>query len=162
MSDQNGPAEILRTHNLIKSYRKRRVVDNVSIRVCEGEIVGLLGPNGAGKTTSFRMVVGMINPDAGQVVFKGKDVSRMPMYRRARRGLGYLSQEPSVFRRMSCVDNILAVLEARGVPRKERKEEAEHLLEELQLSHLRTSLADTLLLSTRRLRWSWLHWPEIR
>jgi lipopolysaccharide export system ATP-binding protein len=142
--------EVLRTYGLTKSYRRRRVVDKVSITVHKGEIVGLLGPNGAGKTTSFRMVVGMINPDAGKVVFKGSEVTRMPMYRRARRGLGYLSQEPSVFRKMSALDNILAVLEARGVPRKERKQRATELLAELQLSDLSDSLAETLSGGERR------------
>lgn len=142
--------EVLRTEGLTKSYRRRRVVDQVSITVSKGEIVGLLGPNGAGKTTSFRMVVGMINPDAGRVVFMGNDVTRMPMYRRARRGLGYLSQEPSVFRKMTALDNILAVLEARGVPRVERKQRAKELLAELQLSELSDSLAETLSGGERR------------
>ena len=96
-------SELLHTEGLCKSYRRRRVVDHVSIAVAEGEIVGLLGPNGAGKTTSFRMVVGMISPQAGKVVFHGQDVTRMPMYRRARAGMGYLAQEPSVFRRMSAL-----------------------------------------------------------
>lgn len=142
--------EILHTEGLTKSYRRRRVVNRVALQVREGEIVGLLGPNGAGKTTSFRMLVGMISPDAGRVVFRGEDVTKMPMYRRARRGMGYLSQEPSVFRRMSAIDNILAVLEARGIPKKERLERAEGLLEELQLSHLRDSLAETLSGGERR------------
>src|SRR5262245_15414656 len=113
---------LLRTEGLTKIYRRRRVVDRVSIEISEGEIVGLLGPNGAGKTTSFRMVVGMVTPDAGKVVFHDKDVTRMPMYKRARAGMGYLAQEPSVFRRLSALDNVLAVLEARGEPRKTRRE----------------------------------------
>ena len=113
--------ELLRTENLSKSYRRRKVVNRVSIVVRAGEIVGLLGPNGAGKTTSFRMVVGMITPDEGRVVFASQDVTRMPMYRRARRGMGYLSQEPSVFRKMTVIDNVLAVLEARRVPAGERR-----------------------------------------
>ena len=141
---------LLRTEGLTKSYRRRRVVDRVSIEISEGEIVGLLGPNGAGKTTSFRMVVGMITPDAGKVVFHDKDVTRMPMYRRARAGMGYLAQEPSVFRRLSALDNVLAVLEARGEPRKTRRELAEQLLEELQLSHLSGALAETLSGGERR------------
>ena len=123
-SVSGGGAALLQTEGLSKTYTRRRVVDGVSIHVHEGEIVGLLGPNGAGKTTSFRMVVGMVPPDQGQVRFAGKDITRMPMYRRARRGLGYLSQEPSVFRRMSVLDNVIAVLEARRVPRKERLERA--------------------------------------
>ena len=142
--------QILQATGLSKSYRRRRVVDRVSIGVDEGEIVGLLGPNGAGKTTTFRMVVGMIRPDEGTVAFRGKDVTRLPMYRRARRGMGYLSQEPSVFRRMTALDNVLAVLEARGLPRRERLPRAEALLDELQLSHLRGSYADTLSGGERR------------
>jgi lipopolysaccharide export system ATP-binding protein len=148
VTDANG--QVLSTHDLSKSYRRSRVVDRVSIRVDRGEIVGLLGPNGAGKTTSFRMVVGMIPPDAGRVVFNGQDVTRMPMYRRARRGLGYLSQEPSVFRRMSVIDNVLAVLEARRVPRAERTARATELLDELQLGHLSDNMAETLSGGERR------------
>jgi len=142
--------EILCTTDLTKSYRHRKVVDGVSLSVHKGEIVGLLGPNGAGKTTSFRMVVGMISPDRGTVVFAGKDVTKMPMYRRARRGLGYLSQEPSIFRRMTVIDNILAVLEARRVAKRERIPLAESLLAELQLSHLKDALAETLSGGERR------------
>ncbi|MCC6784369.1 MAG: LPS export ABC transporter ATP-binding protein [Planctomycetes bacterium] len=142
--------ELLHTDGLTKTYRGRRVVDGVSIAVGEGEIVGLLGPNGAGKTTSFRMVVGMITPDRGTVVFDDKDITRMPMYRRARRGLGYLSQEPSVFRKLTVLDNVTAVLEARGVPRKERKDRALGLLEELQLTHLLGSYGETLSGGERR------------
>ncbi len=151
----SAAVEILRAEGLTKTYRRRRVVDDVSLSVCRGEIVGLLGPNGAGKTTSFRMVVGMITPDAGQVMFGAadralKNVTRMPMYRRARRGMGYLSQEASVFRNMSVLDNVLAVLEARRVPRAERLARAEALLEELQLTHLRTSMGATLSGGERR------------
>jgi lipopolysaccharide export system ATP-binding protein len=141
---------LLQTEGLTKTYRRRRVVDGVSIRVEAGEIVGLLGPNGAGKTTSFRMVVGVVPPDRGTVTFDGHDVTRMPMYRRARRGLGYLSQEPSVFRRMSVLDNVLAVLEARRVPRRERLDRAEGLLEELALGHLRDAFGATLSGGERR------------
>ncbi len=147
MSDD---AELLHTEGLTKSYRRRRVVDGVSIRVERGEIVGLLGPNGAGKTTSFRMVVGMVPPDEGTVEFDGRDVTKMPMYRRARRGLGYLSQEPSVFRRMTVLDNVLAVLEARRVPKKERLERAHGLLDELQLGHLVAAYGETLSGGERR------------
>ncbi|MBK8977723.1 MAG: LPS export ABC transporter ATP-binding protein [Planctomycetes bacterium] len=141
---------LLRTEGLTKTYRRRKVVDDVSLRVDHGEIVGLLGPNGAGKTTSFRMVVGMIAPDRGRVLLEGLDVSRMPMYRRARRGLGYLSQEPSVFRRMTVLDNVLAVLEARYVPRRERRERAMGLLAELQLTRLVDAYGDTLSGGERR------------
>ena len=142
--------EILRTEGLVKSYRGRRVVDQVTIRVQEGEIVGLLGPNGAGKTTSFRMVVGMVRPDSGKVMFRGKDISRMPMYRRARLGLGYLAQEASVFRRMSVFDNVACVLEARGVAQKERKQRTTDLLQDLQLNHLPDSLGEQLSGGERR------------
>lgn len=142
--------QLLQTEELTKSYRRRRVVDGVSLSVEEGEIVGLLGPNGAGKTTSFRMVVGMVAPDRGRVMFRGEDVTKMPMYRRARRGLGYLSQEASVFRRMTVMDNVLAVLEARRVPRKERAPLALSLLEELQLTHLLDALGETLSGGERR------------
>ncbi|MGE3173898.1 MAG: LPS export ABC transporter ATP-binding protein [Planctomycetota bacterium] len=141
---------ILATDDLVKAYRGRRVVDQVSIRVHEGEIVGLLGPNGAGKTTSFRMVVGMVRPDQGTVTFGGKDVTRLPMYRRARLGLGYLSQEASVFRRMSVFDNVACVLEARGMPRQQRRARALELLSDLQLTHLVTSLGETLSGGERR------------
>ncbi|MFO1053861.1 MAG: LPS export ABC transporter ATP-binding protein [Planctomycetota bacterium] len=142
--------ELLHTEELTKTYRRRKVVDGVSIAVSEGEIVGLLGRNGAGKTTSFRMVVGMVTPDRGRVIFDGKDITRMPMYRRARRGLGYLSQEPSVFRKMTVLDNVTAVLEAIGVGRKERRSRALELLEELQLTHLLDSLGETLSGGERR------------
>ena len=129
-------APILQTEALVKAYRGRRVVDKVSIRVDEGEIVGLLGPNGAGKTTSFRMVVGMVQPEAGKVMLLGKDVTKLAMYRRARLGLGYLSQESSVFRRMTVFDNVACVLEARGMKRKQREQRAQDLIEDLQLGHL--------------------------
>ncbi|MEZ5966213.1 MAG: LPS export ABC transporter ATP-binding protein [Planctomycetota bacterium] len=143
-------ATLLSTRGLTKTYKRRRVVDDVSIHVDEGEIVGLLGPNGAGKTTTFRMVVGMVKPDTGRVQFHGKDITKMPMYRRARRGLGYLSQEPSVFRNMTVLDNVLAVLEARRVPRAERNDRALELLEELQLTRLLDSKAATLSGGERR------------
>jgi lipopolysaccharide export system ATP-binding protein len=142
--------ELLRTVNLTKSYRKRKVVDRVNLQVHTGEIVGLLGANGAGKTTSFRMVVGMIKPDQGEVTFAGEPVTHMPMYRRARRGMGYLSQEPSVFRNMTSLDNILSVLEARGVAKKERLAIAHDLLADLQLTHLKDSLASNLSGGERR------------
>jgi len=142
--------EILHTANLTKSYRRRCVVDHVSFGISAGEVVGLLGPNGAGKTTSFRMVVGMISPDEGEVIFRDQNITQMPMYRRARLGMGYLSQEPSVFRKMTAADNILAVLEARGVPKAERASRANKLLEELQLGHLRDSQAETLSGGERR------------
>ena len=136
--------EILRTAGLVKAYKGRRVVDRVSIVVNRGEIVGLLGPNGAGKTTTFRMVVGMVTPDEGRVHLSGADVTRQPMYRRARAGLGYLAQQESIFRRMSALDNIRAVLEARGMGRKERDERARELLHDFQLMHVANSVAETM------------------
>ena len=142
--------EILRTEGLVKAYRGRRVVDHVSIRIGEGEIIGLLGPNGAGKTTSFRMVAGMVTPDEGRVVFSGEDITGLPMHKRARKGLGYLSQEPSVFRKMTVLDNVRCVLEARGVPRRERTDMALGLLEELQLTHIVASLGEQLSGGERR------------
>jgi lipopolysaccharide export system ATP-binding protein len=135
---------ILRTHDLIKAYRGRRVVDRVSIVVNEGEIVGLLGPNGAGKTTTFRMVVGMVTPDRGTVQLLDQDVTAMPMYRRARRGLGYLAQQESVFKKMSAIDNIRCVLEARGMRRAAREERARELMQDLQLMHVAGSIAETM------------------
>jgi lipopolysaccharide export system ATP-binding protein len=142
--------EILRTEGLVKAYRGRRVVDHVSIRIGEGEIIGLLGPNGAGKTTSFRMVAGMVTPDEGHVIFGGEDITGLPMHKRARKGLGYLSQEPSVFRKMTVLDNVRCVLEARGVPRRERSDLALELLEELQLTHIVASLGEQLSGGERR------------
>jgi len=141
---------LLRAENLVKAYRRKRVVDKVSLSVHQGEIVGLLGPNGAGKTTSFRMIVGMVPADEGKVFLDGEEITKEPMYRRARRGLGYLSQEPSVFRRMSVQDNILAVLEAVGEPRQTRAERLEELLMELDLTRLRDHIADTLSGGERR------------
>ena len=137
-------AEILRTDGLIKAYKGRRVVDQVGITVREGEIVGLLGPNGAGKTTTFRMVVGMVTPDAGSVSLLGQDVTKQPMYRRARRGLGYLAQQESVFKKMSAIDNIRCVLQARGMRKKERDERARELMGDLQLMHVADSIAETM------------------
>jgi len=143
-----GP--LLSVEGLVKSYKRRRVVDGVHFDVHAGEIVGLLGPNGAGKTTSFRMTVGLIDPDAGSVTLRGKDCTRMPMFRRARLGMGYLPQEQSIFRRLTVRDNLLAVLEAMPMRRKERKSEAERLLGELELAHLGDNIADTLSGGERR------------
>ena len=140
----DAPEEILHTRDLVKAYRGRRVVDQVSLSVREGEIVGLLGPNGAGKTTTFRMVVGMISPDHGSVSLSGEDVTKQPMYRRARRGLGYLAQQESVFKKMSAIDNIRCVLEARGLKRSEREDRARELMQDLQLMHVADSIAETM------------------
>jgi len=141
---------LLDARNLVKTYKRRRVVNEVSLQVFPGEIVGLLGSNGAGKTTSFRMIVGMIRADQGSVYFNGQDITKWPMYRRARLGLGYLSQEPSIFRRLTVEDNILAVLEAIGEPRAKRPARLEELLGELKLTGLRKSMADTLSGGERR------------
>jgi len=129
----------LEAKGLVKTYRKRRVVNNVDLHVSQGEIVGLLGPNGAGKTTTFYMMVGLISPDAGRVLLDREDITRTPMYRRARRGVGYLSQEPSVFRKLTVEENVLAVLQMLGIPRREQKERLEELLDELGIKHLRES-----------------------
>ncbi len=141
---------LLKVESLSKSFRKRKVVDGVSFAVEPGEIVGLLGPNGAGKTTSFRMTVGMLTPDAGTVTLKGEDVTRLPMYKRARLGMGYLSQEPSVFRGLSVEDNIMAVLESRTEDKKDWPEMLEALLEELSLTRVRKSKAYVLSGGERR------------
>lgn len=135
---------LLEVRGLVKSFKQRRVVDGVSFEVHAGEIVGLLGPNGAGKTTSFRMTVGLTRPDAGEVRLLGRECSRLPMYRRARIGMGYLPQELSVFRRLTVRDNLLAVLESLPMRSRERKAEAERLMDELEIGHLRDSFGDTL------------------
>ena len=130
-------AGVLEGRLLTKNYGSRRVVDGIDLQVRSGEIVGLLGPNGAGKTTTFYMLVGMIKPNSGQVLLGEEDVSKLPMYKRARRGLGYLPQEPSVFRRLSVEDNILGILETLDLPRAERVQRMEALLEEMRLTHVR-------------------------
>lgn len=135
---------------LAKSYKKRLVVDNVDLELRQGEIVGLLGPNGAGKTTCFYMIVGLIRPDAGQISLDGTDLSRFPMYKRARHGIGYLAQEPSVFRKLSVEDNVMAVLETMKLSSDERKERLETLLDELSIKHLRTAKAYSLSGGERR------------
>jgi lipopolysaccharide export system ATP-binding protein len=128
---------VLRGDHLVKSYKKRRVVRDVSLEVRQGEVVGLLGPNGAGKTTTFYMIVGMVRPTEGRVYLDDKRIDNIAMYRRARRGIGYLPQEASVFRRMSVEGNIMAVLELRGYPRGKRKQRVDELLEELSITHIR-------------------------
>ncbi len=135
---------LLGTDKLEKSFRQRKVVNGVSILVNPGEIVGLLGPNGAGKTTTFNMVVGVIRPDAGAVKFKDKNVTYWPMHRRARLGIGYLTQEPSVFRKLTVQQNILAILETCRIGRAERKVRLKYLLEELDLTVVAESMAYTL------------------
>ncbi|MDA1275214.1 MAG: LPS export ABC transporter ATP-binding protein [Verrucomicrobia bacterium] len=135
---------LLETENLGKSYRKRRVVDGVNIRVEAGEIVGLLGPNGAGKTTTFNMVVGLVKPDEGAVRFRDAEINRLPMHVRARLGIGYLTQEPSVFRKLTVEQNILAILETCRMDKTERKVRLKYLLDELDLARLAKSYAYTL------------------
>jgi lipopolysaccharide export system ATP-binding protein len=138
------------TSGLIKKYGKRTVVNHVSFEVNQGEIVGLLGPNGAGKTTSFYMVVGLVQPDEGEVFLNDQNITDLPMYKRAQMGIGYLPQEASVFRKLSVEDNISAVLEMRKIPRSEQKEKLESLLEEFHLTHVRKSPGDVLSGGERR------------
>jgi lipopolysaccharide export system ATP-binding protein len=140
----------LRSQSLVKSYSKRKVVNEVSVEVSQGEIVGLLGPNGAGKTTTFYMVVGLIRPDRGRVFLDDQELTDTPMYKRARTGVGYLAQEPSVFRKLTVEDNILAILETMNLSRQERRERLEHLLDELGLKPLRKARAYSLSGGERR------------
>jgi lipopolysaccharide export system ATP-binding protein len=127
---------VLRTEEIVKSYHGKRVVDGVDLEVHQGEVVGLLGPNGAGKTTTFYMIVGLTRPESGKVLVDGDDITQLPMYLRARKGLNYLPQEPSVFRKLTVADNILAVLEHLPYSRQERFEIMENLLHDLRIHHL--------------------------
>src|SRR5271157_10799 len=136
-----APGRLLSTDKLAKAYRQRRVVNGVSIQVNPGEIVGLLGPNGAGKTTTFNMVVGLVKPDEGEVRFQDRDITRLPMHERARQGIGYLTQEPSVFRKLTVAENILAILETCPMSGKERALRLKSLLDELGLARLAGSQA---------------------
>lgn len=140
----------IHTNKLIKSYRNRTVVNEVSINVNQGEIVGLLGPNGAGKTTTFYMVVGLIKPDAGEVFLDDREITRLPMYKRAQLGIGYLPQEASVFRKLSVEDNILSVLEMTDLTKAQQKEKLETLLDEFRLHHVRKNNGDSLSGGERR------------
>ncbi len=142
VAPSNG--QLLATEKLVKEYRSRRVVNGVSITVGAGEIVGLLGPNGAGKTTTFNMVVGVIKPDEGAVKFQGRDITRLPMHKRARLGMGYLTQEPSIFRKLTVEQNILAILETCALSRDERAVRLKYLLDELDMARLAKSKAYTL------------------
>lgn len=128
---------ILRAENLIKQYGSRKVVNDVSLEVNQGEIIGLLGPNGAGKTTSFYIVVGLVKPNSGRVFLDNEDITELPVYKRAQKGVGYLAQEASVFRTLTVEENILAVLEMTKLPKVEQKEKMESLLEEFSLTHVR-------------------------
>jgi lipopolysaccharide export system ATP-binding protein len=140
----------LKSENLVKIYKRRRVVSDVSTQVKQGEIVGLLGPNGAGKTTTFYMIIGFIKPEAGRILLDDDDITSLPMYERARRGIGYLSQEPSVFRKLSVEQNIMAILQMHNISKGEREERLELLLKELDISHLAKNKAYTLSGGERR------------
>ncbi|MCD6365312.1 MAG: LPS export ABC transporter ATP-binding protein [Planctomycetes bacterium] len=141
---------LLEARELVKRYSGRAVVDHVSFTVKQGEIVGLLGRNGAGKTTSFRMTIGMIASESGTVIFDGADVTKIPMYKRARRGMGYLSQEPSIFRRLTVRQNIMAIMETARISRHERNKRCDQLLEQFNLAHVSGQLARTLSGGERR------------
>ncbi|HMJ69474.1 MAG TPA: LPS export ABC transporter ATP-binding protein [Cyclobacteriaceae bacterium] len=141
---------ILRAEQLVKRYKKRTVVNHVSVEVQQGEIVGLLGPNGAGKTTSFYMMVGLIKPNEGQIFLENNNITSLPMYRRAKLGIGYLAQEPSIFRRLTVEENLMAPLEMMDMPKKDRKEKVDRLLEEFKLSHVRKNLGMVLSGGERR------------
>lgn len=141
---------VIRAESLVKKYKNRTVVNNVSIEVAQGQIIGLLGPNGAGKTTTFYMVVGLIQTDKGRIYLNDKDITKVPMYKRAQFGIGYLPQEASVFRKLSVEDNILAILEMRGYKKREQKEKLEELLEEFRLTHVRKNNGDSLSGGERR------------
>jgi lipopolysaccharide export system ATP-binding protein len=142
--------QTLETIDLVKSYNGRVVVDRVSLKIRAGEVVGLLGPNGAGKTTTFYMIIGLIKPDRGKVVFNGENISELPMYQRARRGITYLPQEPSVFRKLTVEENILAILETLNLPRQEKETRLEELLKELNIAHLAKNKAYSLSGGERR------------
>jgi len=147
---QTQGTSVLEARGLVKMYRRRRVVNDVALRLQQGEIVGLLGPNGAGKTTTFYMIVGLIQPLSGSILLDGTDITAMPMYKRARKGIGYLSQEPSIFRKLSVEDNILAILETLKLSSAQRRARLETLLDELSIKHLRHSKAFALSGGERR------------
>jgi lipopolysaccharide export system ATP-binding protein len=141
---------LLKTEQLVKSYRGKRVVDGINLEVGRGEIVGLLGPNGAGKTTTFHMIIGLVRPDSGRLLFQGNDITKLPMYQRGRLGVGYLSQEPSVFRKMTVEDNVMAILETLDINTKERERRLAVLLGQLGISGLAKQKACTLSGGERR------------
>ena len=141
---------ILRAENLVKKYKARTVVNNVNVQVGQGEIVGLLGPNGAGKTTSFYMIVGLIKPNEGKIFLDNEEITPLPMYQRAKKGIGYLAQEASVFRKLTVEENLLAVLEMRDFTKLQRKEKADELIEEFSLQKVRKSLGMSLSGGERR------------
>ncbi len=148
MSDTNHP--LLRTDGLVKQFKRRVVVRDVSIQLQPGKIVGLLGPNGAGKTTTFRMIVGLLRPNEGRIVFQDRDITKLPMYRRAREGMAYLPQEPSVFRKLTVRQNLLAIMEYLPMSSREREIRADELLEEMGITHVADSPAYTLSGGERR------------
>ena len=150
MEERHDGGMVLRTEGLVKRYGKRTVVNDVSINVRQGEIVGLLGPNGAGKTTSFYMTTGLIVPNAGHIYLDDKDITGFPVYKRARAGIGYLPQEASVFRKLSVEDNILAVLEMTSLTRKQQMEKLESLIKEFRLEKVRKNIGDRLSGGERR------------
>lgn len=150
MSEISQHEVLIKAQNLVKIYHGRRVVNDVSITVRAGEVVGLLGPNGAGKTTSFYMVMGLIRPDAGQISFRDVDITHMPMYKRARMGMGYLAQEPSIFRKLTVEENIMAILETLAISAAERRRRCKELLDELDLARLSGQKAMTLSGGERR------------
>lgn len=141
---------ILRAEGLVRSFGKRRVVDGVDLEVRQGEIVGLLGPNGAGKTTTFYMIVGLLEADEGHVYLDDRELTEVPMYKRARAGIGYLSQEPSIFRKLTVEENVMAILETLDMTKQERKQRLEQLLDELSIGHLRKNVAYSLSGGERR------------
>ncbi|MDO6437683.1 LPS export ABC transporter ATP-binding protein [Cyclobacterium sp. 1_MG-2023] len=141
---------ILKAEHLVKIYKKKKVVNDISVEVGQGEIVGLLGPNGAGKTTSFYMIVGLVQPNGGTVYLDNQDITPLPMYKRAKLGIGYLAQEASVFRKLTVEENIMAVLEMSDIPKKAQKEKVEELLEEFSLTHVRKNLGMVLSGGERR------------
>ena len=144
------PRAILRSEKLVKRYKRRTVVDHISVEVSQGEIVGLLGPNGAGKTTTFYMIVGLVKPNEGRIFLDDANITSLPMYRRAKRGIGYLAQEASVFRKLSVEENLLAVLEMTKMTKPERREKVDALLEEFSLTHVRKNLGMVLSGGERR------------
>ncbi len=142
--------QAIRAENLVKIYRKRRVVDEVNLEINKGEVIGLLGPNGAGKTTTFYIIVGLISPDKGKVSFNGKEITKIPMFQRARMGLGYLAQEPSIFRKLTVEENLLLILESLGTKKNEQRERCYSLLKELEIEHLADYRGDMLSGGERR------------
>lgn len=150
ITERNFMALTLKAEKLVKIYRKRTVVNDVSIQVKQGEIVGLLGPNGAGKTTSFYMITGMIRPNRGHIYLDDKDITKLPMFKRAQLGIGYLAQEPSIFRHLTVEENVMAIIETLNLSRDERKERLKKLLSDLNISHLSRSKAYTLSGGERR------------